>query len=386
MWDIPDKVANNGVSLAGKHMHSEFNNRQHEIEKVVTSTGIALTAYPTDPNATSDTDETMLAQSISRLASLGTAAADSGVANAFVLSALGAVVAPKALFDSMTVVTIPSATNTGASTANVFGLGVKAIRSYSDTALTGGEIVSGRPTAWRYSTAANSGAGAWLILPWANAKSVASDAVFNISSQVYSAAGTYAFTVPAGVTRLRGRVWGGGGGGGPTTANALGGSGGNGGGFAEGYFAVTPGQTITVTVGAAGTAGVAPSGVGGNGGTTSIGAFVSATGGQGGNYGSASYPGYTPNTVGTGGGTAATLTISGSRGGQGGGPANGYGAIGGFGGSSPMGGGNCPGTTGAANVGQSPGGGGSGGGGYTGSNCNGGLGAPGQAIIEWVNP
>lgn len=167
MWDIPDKVANNGVSLAGKHMHSEFNNRQHEIEKVVTSTGIALTAYPTDPNATSDTDETMLAQSISRLASLGTAAAGSGVANAFVLSALGAVVAPKALFDSMTVVTIPSATNTGASTANVFGLGVKAIRSYSDTALTGGEIVSGRPTAWRYSTAANSGAGAWLILPWA---------------------------------------------------------------------------------------------------------------------------------------------------------------------------------------------------------------------------
>jgi len=172
MWDIPDKVANSGASVAGKHLHSEFNNRQHEVEKVVTSTGMALTAYPIDPNSTADPNETMLAEAISRLVSLGIAGTDSGVANAYVLSAIGNTVVPKALFDGMIVVTEAVATNTAASTANVFGLGIKALRTYADAALSGGEVVLGRPTAWRYKAAANGGAGAWLILPWAAAPAV----------------------------------------------------------------------------------------------------------------------------------------------------------------------------------------------------------------------
>lgn len=195
MWDIPDKVANNGASVAGKHLHSEFNNRQHEVEKVVTSTGMALTAYPIDPNSTADPNETMLAEAISRLVSLGIAGTDSGVANAYVLSAIGDTVVPKTLFDGMIVVTEPSATNTGASTANVFGLGIKALRTYSDAALVGGEVVLGRPTAWRYKAAAAGGAGAWLILPWADAAGATSSGagrnrlinarfVFNRRSQV----------------------------------------------------------------------------------------------------------------------------------------------------------------------------------------------------------
>lgn len=167
MWDIPDKVANSGVSLAGKHTHGEFNNRQHELEKAVTHTGVALTTYPADPNATSDANEAALAESISRAASLGLYATDGGAANAYVLSITGSVVAPKALFDGLSVRVAPAHTNTTASTANVFGLGIKAIRTWDDAALTGGELVINRPTSLRYKSTANSGNGAWLIDPWA---------------------------------------------------------------------------------------------------------------------------------------------------------------------------------------------------------------------------
>jgi len=69
--------------------------------------------------------------------------------------------------------------------------------------------------------------------------------------QEYTTPGTYAFTVPAGVTRVRAVVIGGGGGGGASPdGNYYGGDSGSGGGFAMGEYTVTPGQAITVTVGA----------------------------------------------------------------------------------------------------------------------------------------
>ncbi len=98
--------------------------------------------------------------------------------------------------------------------------------------------------------------------------------------QVYGQ-GTYSFTVPAGVYTIFGRVWGaGGGGGGANNSNF--GDGGGGGGYAEGWFSVTPGQVITIIVGAGGAAGYTTGGNGGNGGSSSIGSYMSATGGLGG--------------------------------------------------------------------------------------------------------
>jgi hypothetical protein len=81
------------------------------------------------------------------------------------------------------------------------------------------------------------------------------------------------FTVPAGVTILEVEMWGGGGGSG-SGAPGNGGSGGGGGGYSHGFFSVTPGQVIPVTVGTGG----APT----NAGTISEFLTMAASGGAGG--------------------------------------------------------------------------------------------------------
>lgn len=117
----------------------------------------------------------------------------------------------------------------------------------------------------------------------------------------YANAGTYTWTVPTDITRIRLRVWGGGGGGGAGSSSASGGSGGGGGGYGEGVYTVTPSQALTVIVGAGGAAGTASTTAptsGGAGGTSSVGSLLSVTGGQGGQAGN--------------GGTATQLSNSGT--------------------------------------------------------------------------
>src|SRR5690606_30079650 len=89
-------------------------------------------------------------------------------------------------------------------------------------------------------------------------------------SQEFTASGD--FTVPAGVTSITIEVIGGGGGGGTN-----GSGGGGGGGYSMGTFNVTPLDVIPVIVGAGGQSGTA-------GGTTSVGAFIEATGGGAGTW------------------------------------------------------------------------------------------------------
>lgn len=100
--------------------------------------------------------------------------------------------------------------------------------------------------------------------------------------QVFTSSGTW--TVPAGVTKAKVTVIGGGGGGGGCGSasgnNRYGNGGGGGGGSIEVVTGLTPGASVTVTVGAGGTA--ASNANGGSGGTSSFGAFLSATGGAGG--------------------------------------------------------------------------------------------------------
>ena len=97
--------------------------------------------------------------------------------------------------------------------------------------------------------------------------------------QAFTSSGT--FTVPTGITRLTVYVWGGGGGG----AGVNGGEGGFGLGILTG---LTPGASITVTVGGGGAGG--RSGVAGStGGTSSFDTYISCTGG-GGATGSSSPP------------------------------------------------------------------------------------------------
>jgi len=83
--------------------------------------------------------------------------------------------------------------------------------------------------------------------------------------QVFTSSGT--FTVPAGITAAKVTVIGGGGNGGNVTGTGASGGGGGGGGVSiEFVTGLTPGGTVTVTVGGAA-------------GTSSFGAFCSATGG-----------------------------------------------------------------------------------------------------------
>lgn len=115
--------------------------------------------------------------------------------------------------------------------------------------------------------------------------------------EVFTSTGT--FTVPTGVTAAKVTVIGGGGNGGAATGTGSASGGGGGGGVAVEYVTgLTPGGTVTVTVG-----GVA--------GTSSFGAFCSATGG-------ATAAAVTTTAAGAGGaggaGTGGSLNISGSAG------------------------------------------------------------------------
>ncbi len=148
-------------------------------------------------------------------------------------------------------------------------------------------------------------------------------------SQAWTTPGTYTFVVPNGVTRLLGDLWGGGGGGGGGEGmyqygGGQGGGGGGSGAFTEGWLDVSPGQRITVDVGAGGAGGpggAAPSSIwayenngswGTAGGSSSL-ATLTAAGGAGGGGGAGSSaggggPGGSPQS-------GVTVGIAGSPGG-----------------------------------------------------------------------
>ena len=178
------------------------------------------------------------------------------------------------------------------------------------------------------------------------------------------------WTVPAGVSAVKVRVWGGGGAGGAGFAGA--GGGGAGGGYCEGFYGVSPGQVFPVAVGNGG------SGSGSNGGSSSFGSLTLATGGQAGanGGGDGGGAGATNGGIGTGSG----IGVAGSPGGTAFNAGSawlsgvGGGAFGGAGGQSVSG------TLSAGISATAPGAGGSGG---IGSTSVGGNGGPGLVVVEW---
>ena len=180
------------------------------------------------------------------------------------------------------------------------------------------------------------------------------------AATVFTSSGT--FTIPSGITKVKMTVVGGGGPGSVQSSNQ-GGVGGSGGGAAIKWLSgLTPGNTLTVTVGGSGgTSSVAS-------GTQTI-ATVSATGGA---------DNYAPGGLGSNG----DMNIRGNPGGLGSFAGSGGQGYGGGGGSSIFGGGGAAGTGGAGN-GQPGGayGGGGGGGGQSGG--SGGAGASGVVLFEY---
>ena len=77
-------------------------------------------------------------------------------------------------------------------------------------------------------------------------------ASFSTRSQYTSAQTATPFIIPAGINKIRARVWGGGAGGGAATAAPR--YGGGAGAYTEAVLTVTPGETLNITVGAGGAA------------------------------------------------------------------------------------------------------------------------------------
>jgi hypothetical protein len=133
-----------------------------------------------------------------------------------------------------------------------------------------------------------------------------STALPGVNAQVYTS-GSGNFTIPANVTKLKVTVVGGGGGSAGSVSGNTGGGGGGGGAAIKWLTGMTPGNTLSYSVGAGGTAGTSAPGNGGAGSASTV-----ATGTTG-----------TPQTITTltGGGGGAGLT--GGSGGSGGGGTNG---------------------------------------------------------------
>lgn len=199
--------------------------------------------------------------------------------------------------------------------------------------------------------------------------------------QVYTTTSTW--TVPAGVTRAWVSVSGGGGGGGGATSST-GAAGGGGGGGATGQKLVdlTGVTSVSVTIGAGGTAGVGGGATPGAGGTSSFGAFITAAGGSAGINSSG---GSTFSGAGSGSTTGADVTIPGGAG-KYSLVNNGVNASAGVGGDSFYGkGSGAPNVNGTSALGVngsagSNGGGGSGGSAYN-ATSNGGVGGSGIVVI-----
>ncbi len=139
-------------------------------------------------------------------------------------------------------------------------------------------------------------------------------------AQVFTSSGT--FTIPTLITAVKVTVQGGGGGGGGASGGAcpgpgIGGGGGAGGAAITWLTSLTPGNTLSVTIGSAGAAGSSGGGAGGTGGTSSVASgtqtitTISGTGGNGGAGGPAGATG----DGGAGGGTSGdAMAITGQKG------------------------------------------------------------------------
>ena len=198
-----------------------------------------------------------------------------------------------------------------------------------------------------------------------------------VAYRVFTSSGTFTVDAACSVIEVIG-CWGGGGGGGNGSNGFAVGAGGGGAGFAAGVFAVTPGSSISIAVGAGGAGSTTGGVAAGTGGTSQVGSLCTAGGGGG----------SLDNTPGAGGAASTNpanqLAIAGNPG------SAGYNSFGnvyvGTGGNAWQTGRGLPGgigqTTTAQANGQFPAVGGGGGGNVAGP--NGAAGAPGIVIIKQI--
>lgn len=129
MENFPTKV--DGISTLPA---AEYNNLTSELKNAVTTSGQSLDTLKTN----------QLALAMSIYASSGVGYVDSGAVNAYILTPLSPKLAPPSYSLQMSVRFIALNSNTGASTINVDGLGVKNIKDADGNDLIAGEISIGK--------------------------------------------------------------------------------------------------------------------------------------------------------------------------------------------------------------------------------------------------
>ena len=134
MTKFDTKVDGNTVS------GDEYNKVVNPLKNLITSSGQTI-----------DTSNTQVVKAVADYAAVSTFYADSGTANAYVLSAIGSRLAPNAYSEGMEIRFRATNANTGASTVNVAGLGVKNIKQADgSTDLTAADISPNFDTRARY--------------------------------------------------------------------------------------------------------------------------------------------------------------------------------------------------------------------------------------------
>jgi len=118
-------------STGSSYTAVEFNQHIEELENIIKSTGIAL----------SSGDLYQVSKAVANYVAGGDYYADSGIADAYVLTPVGLKKAPAAVLDGMRVRFKVGNTNTGASTVNVNGIGAVAIKGLDNVALVAGELI-----------------------------------------------------------------------------------------------------------------------------------------------------------------------------------------------------------------------------------------------------
>lgn len=261
--------------------------------------------------------------------------------------------------------------NTTSSTFSPNGLTAYPIITHLNQALTGGEIVSGGLVTVKYDATLAS----WIIHGSTGSSAATSGRLLAI--RTFSTAGSGTYTPTAGTKKAKIIITGGGGGGGgcagSSTSQTVSGAGGGAGGTCISLVTISS-SSYAYTVGAAGAGGSGATG-GSNGGDSTI-AGLTANGGVGGRYSSAT------NTAGGSGGGAAggSVIIQGGAGSDG--QASAFVFAGNGGGSYFGSGGRAGAAGGIAGQAYGAGGGGAYDPGLTGTSYSGGAGKAGFIYIE----
>lgn len=195
---------------------------------------------------------------------------------------------------------------TGAVTFNWAGTGNKPVVYTNSTPIVSGDVPAGTEVSLIYDGTN------WQLVSYvidANRR-LAQEAAVLFNVQAYTTPGSVTWTVPTHITAARFKLWGGGGGGGGVDCTGsvwAGASGGGAGAYGEVVLKVTPGNSITFSVGAGGAGGaIGANGTAGGSTSFTYGGSYSAGGGTGG-IGAA--PGTATNSV-SGGFPTGNFTFS----------------------------------------------------------------------------